>query len=129
MPEQYLYEYALIRVVPRVEREEFINVGVVLYCPKKKWLCAKIQIDADRLKSLYPQTDVELVGAHVTAISKICAASKPGEGGPIGQLDLASRFRWLTAMRSTIIQTSRVHPGFTVDPEETLKRLFNTMVL
>lgn len=127
MQEKYLYEYALIRVVPRVEREEFINVGVILFCTKQKFLKVLFTIDQYRLEALSGDVDLVELEAHLNALSKICAGEK--EGGPIGTLDLPSRFRWLTATRSTIIQSSKVHPGFCMDVAGTLERLFRTMVL
>jgi hypothetical protein len=127
MQELYLYEYALIRVVPRVEREEFINIGVILYCAKKKFLKIAYTIDTYRLLALYPKIDLMDLECHLEALGKICNGGK--NGGPIGNLDLPSRFRWLTATRSTIVQTSKVHPGFCLDAEQTLGKLYRTMVL
>jgi len=122
-----LFEYAVIRLVPRVEREEFINVGVVLYCPKQKFLCCAMQLDEQRAHALCPELDLEVVKANLKAFERIC---KGGEaGGPIGQLDLASRFRWLTATRSTVVQGSKVHPGFCDDAGEKLHQLYRQLVL
>ncbi|MET3114401.1 hypothetical protein AAKU52_002135 [Pedobacter sp. CG_S7] len=127
MQEQYLYEYALIRVVPRVEREEFMNVGVILYCAKLKFLKIIYTIDPLRLKALCATLDLEELEEHLGALGKICEGGK--SGGPIGSLDSPSRFRWLTATRSTIVQSSKVHPGFCLDAALTLDNLFCTMVL
>lgn len=125
MPENHLYEYAVIRVVPRVEREEFLNVGVILFCKHKKFLQTIITLNEDKLRAVSPELDIEALRGYVAAFEKVTR----GEG-PIGQLDLASRFRWLTAMRSSILQTSRVHPGLCAGlPEETLKRLHEELVL
>ncbi|WP_109699596.1 DUF3037 domain-containing protein [Chitinophaga deserti] len=124
MPEQPLFEYAVIRVVPKVEREEFMNVGVILFCRPKRYLDCKITLDEARLRAFSPTLDLEALKAFVTGFEKTCR----GEG-PIGQLDPASRFRWLTAMRSTILQTSRVHPGLCSAPEDTLDRLHRELVL
>lgn len=124
MPEQPLFEYAVIRVVPKVEREEFMNVGVILFCRPKRYLGCKITLDEARLRAFSPTLDLEALQAFVTGFEKTCR----GEG-PIGQLDPASRFRWLTAMRSTILQTSRVHPGLCSGPEDTLDRLHRELVL
>jgi hypothetical protein len=127
MQEKHLFEYAVIRVVPRVEREEFLNVGVILYCPRQKFLQLVYTLDIPRLLAMHPSLDVAEVEEHLRAFGEITRGSK--EGGPIGQLDTASRFRWLTAQRSTILQTSRIHPGLTADAVDTLQRLHSTLVL
>jgi hypothetical protein len=127
MPEHHLFEYAVVRVVPRVEREEFINVGVILYCPKLKFLQCICTVDAHRLQNLCTQLDVDSVTGNLYAFEQICAGTK--QGGPIGKLDAASRFRWLTATRSTVVQASKVHPGFSADPAATLLRLHGQLVL
>lgn len=128
MQEKYLFEYAVIRIVPRVEREEFLNVGVILYCAKPKFLKALCELHEERLMVLFNgHVDVDEIKEHLSAIGKIAAGGK--DGGPIGELDPASRFRWLTATRSTIVQTSKVHPGFCADPEETLEKLYSQLVL
>lgn len=127
MQEKYLFEYAVIRLVPRVEREEFLNVGLILYCSGQKFLQAKCHLDEDRLKAFSPGTDLDEIRENLRAFWQISRGEK--EGGPIAKLDLASRFRWLTATRSTVLQTSKVHPGFCDDAAETLERLFEEMVL
>jgi hypothetical protein len=126
-PVPHLFEYAVIRVVPRVEREEFINVGVILYCPGLKYLNALYELDPKKLSALCTSTDPHELERYLQALTAICAGK--AEGGPIGQLPLASRFRWLTATRSSVVQTSKVHPGFCTDPGETLLRLFGQLVL
>ncbi len=127
MQEKDLFEYAVIRVVPRVEREEFINVGVILYCPRQKFLQALFHVDERRLHTFCAEADPDEIRIHLEAIERICKGTK--EAGPIGLLDMPSRFRWLTAMRSTVVQTSRVHPGFSSNAEETLQRLYREQVL
>jgi hypothetical protein len=127
MQDQFLFEYAVIRVVPRVEREEFLNVGVILFCARQKFLKSICQIDEDRLIAFSPQLDLEEVKEHLKSFGRICTGGN--DAGPIGQLDPASRFRWLTATRSTILQTSKVHPGLSSNPEETLSRLNRQLVL
>ena len=127
MQERHLFEYAVLRVVPRVEREEFLNVGVVLYCRDKKFLQVAYTVDAERLKVLCNGLDCTEVKEHLRSFERICLAD-PG-AGPIAALDMASRFRWLTATRSTIVQASKVHPGFCTDPGETLQKLFKELVL
>ncbi len=122
-----LFDYAVIRVVPRVEREEFINVGVILFCKEEKFLQSKYTIDLKRLHVLSPDLDLETVISNLKAMEQICMGSK--EGGAIGALDIASRFRWLTATRSTIIQTSKVHPGYTDNAAGTLEKLFVELVM
>ena len=126
MQENNLFEYAVIRVVPRVEREEFINVGVILYSRDQKFLQALYTLDKARLQSFFDKINIDEVAGHLQSIERIC---KGGNGsGPIGQMDMASRFRWLTATRSTVVQTSKVHPGFCNNPREALQRLFEQLV-
>lgn len=127
MQDKQLFEYAVIRVVPRVDREEFLNVGVVLYCPRQKYLELIYTLDPGRLLAFAPGLDIEELEGHLHAFAEVVRGGAPG--GPIGQLDAASRFRWLTAQRSTILQTSRVHPGFCSEPAEALKRLHAALVL
>ncbi|HEX5024373.1 MAG TPA: DUF3037 domain-containing protein [Agriterribacter sp.] len=127
MQEKHLFEYAVIRIVPRVEREEFLNVGVILYSSKAQFLQVMFELDEERLHSLSTTLDMEEVKAHLYAFERICVGGS--KAGPIGKLDMASRFRWLTATRSTIVQTSKVHPGLCADPRHALERLFTQLVL
>ncbi len=122
-----LFEYAVIRIVPRVEREEFLNVGVILYCPKQKFLKAKYQLNKKRIAHFCDQIDIAELEEHLKTFEQISLGQK--DAGPIAQLPIAERFRWLTATRSTVVQTSKVHPGFCGDPEETLEKLFEQLVL
>ncbi len=126
MPATHLFEYAVIRVVPRVDREEFLNVGVILYCPDIRFLGLHCADDCDRLLTLDPQLDLEELKHHLHAFSVITRGE--ASGGPIARLDIANRFRWLTATRSTILQTSRVHPGLSADPAATLEELYERLV-
>lgn len=126
MQEKLLFEYAVIRIVPMVEREEFINVGVVLYCPKQKFLQAMFELDEQRIRALSPKTDIADVKKYLCAFVAICNGEP--NAGPIGKLPMAERFRWLTAMRSTIVQTSRVHPGLCTDAKQMLEQLYAQMV-
>ncbi|PZX59727.1 Protein of unknown function (DUF3037) [Algoriphagus ratkowskyi] len=126
MQEQHLYEYAIIRVVPRVEREEFINVGVIICHWKRNFLACKLHLDANKLLALDPLADVEMIELNLASFEKISTGDI--DGGNIATMDLASRFRWLTAVRSSIIQTSRPHSGFADDLEKTLERLFDENV-
>jgi hypothetical protein len=127
MPENHLFEYAIIRIVPKVEREEFLNIGVVLYCKKLDFLEARFLLDEERLRFFCDGLDTVELKNYLSSFDQICKGSK--EGGPIGELDMASRFRWLTATRSTILQTSKVHPGLCEDAGEALARLFTQLVL
>ena len=120
------YDYAVIRVVPRIEREEFVNAGVILSCQKLGFLGARIALDEARLLALAPGVDLELVRRHLAAIPAICAGH--ADAGPIGALPPRARFHWLTARRSSIIQTSPVHTGRCGDPEATLDRLLEKLV-
>lgn len=126
MQESQLFEYAIIRVVPKVEREEFLNVGVVLYCAKQKFLQLKYNLDEERLKA-FPGIDTVEICEYLCAFERIC--NNNPDAGPIAQLPIDERFRWLTASRSTIMQTSKVHPGLCTDAQETLNRLFELMVV
>jgi len=121
-----VYDYAIVRVVPRVEREEFINAGVILSCQRTGFLQAAVALDAARLQALHPQVDLETVRRHLDAIVAICAG-EPG-CGPIAQLPYRARFHWLTARRSSIIQTSPVHTGRCVDAGSTLEHIMQRMV-
>ena len=127
MPEKHLFEYAVMRIVPRVEREEFANAGVISYCQKQRFLQCLFRIDKERLHAFSPKLDLSEVEAYLCAFERICAGGRAG--GPIGQLDIASRFRWLTAARSTVVQTSKVHIGFCTEAKETLEKLFAQLVL
>lgn len=126
MAGEQTYDYAIIRVVPRVERGEAINVGVILSCPALDFLDARIELDPSRLLAIDPSADVEATRAHLEMIPRVC---RGGAGaGPIGELPQRSRFHWLVSPRSTIIQLSPVHTGRTSDPEKALERLLETMV-
>jgi hypothetical protein len=120
------FEYALLRVVPRVERGEFVNAGVVLYCQEKRFLEAAVHLDPERLRALDPRRDLAAVRAHLEAAPRVCAGG-PG-AGPIGLLPPVQRFGWLVAPRSTIVQPSPVHTGLAEDPREALDHLLETMV-
>jgi len=126
MQERQLFEYAVVRVVPHVEREEFLNVGVVLLCSGQKFLQARFDWNEARLAGLCQKTDFKELKTYVDSFEKLCQGGK--EAGPIGQLGITERFRWLTAARSTVLQTSKVHPGLCVNAEETLDRLFEELV-
>lgn len=127
MPENHLFEYAIIRIVPRVEREEFFNVGVVLFCKKLDFLEVKYVLPEEKIRLFCEMLQMEELKEYLSSFEKICRGT--ADGGPIALLDKASRFRWLTATRSTVLQTSKVHPGLCDDPEQALQRLFDQLVL
>jgi hypothetical protein len=121
------FEYALLRVVPRPERGEFVNAGVVLYCPSLRFLDARVHLDSERLRALDPKLDPEAVLDHLEAVRTVCAG---GQGaGPIGLLPPGERFGWLVAPRSTVVQPSPVHTGLVDDPEKALEHFVRAMVL
>jgi hypothetical protein len=118
-----VFEYALVRVVPRVERGEAINVGVIVYAKAFRYLCARIELDENRLLVLDPQVDIAAVGSALAAFERACTE------GPLAERPLGERFRWLTAPRSTVVQSGPVHTGLTGDPAAELGRLFASLVL
>ena len=121
------FDYAILRVVPRVERQEFINAGVVVFCLEKRYLDARIAFDPQRLKALWPEVDTDLVRQHLEAIPRICAGDPAA--GPISRLSQRERFHWLTAPRSTIIQPSPVHTGVCDEAGGLLDRLAKQFLL
>ena len=121
-----LFEYALLRVVPRVERGEFINAGVVLYCQDARFLDARVHLDTERLRALDPNLDPETVRAHLEVARLVCEGGP--EAGTVGLLPQSQRFGWLVAPRSTVVQPSPVHTGFADDPERAIEHLLLTMV-
>ena len=127
MQGKHLYEYAVIRLVPKVEREEFFNVGVILFSKKANFIKSVCRVNEEKLKLYVSEVDRELVFAHLDVFNKICSGARVG--GPIAQVDVPERFRWLTAVRSSCIQTSRPPAGFSDDLDRTLKRLFTELVL
>ena len=126
MPEQNSFDYAVIRVVPRVEREEFVNAGVILFCLEQKFLEARIQLDESRLKALWPDIDIDLVRQHLEAFPNICKGDP--SSGPIAKLSQRERFHWLVAPRSTMIQVSPVHSGLCENPENAMERLVRELL-
>jgi len=126
MSEQHLYEYAVIRVVPKVEREEFINVGIILFCKRQKFIRALVQVNEKKLQMLVPETDIETLTANLEAFVRIAQGEKAA--GPIAEMELTERFRWLTAVRSSCIQTSRPHPGLSKQLDDTVQRLMEELV-
>ena len=126
MQDKHLFEYAVIRVVPCVAREEFVNVGVILYCSAQGFLKTRYHLDGERLQAFSSAVDIAELQERLRAFERICQGG--AAGGTIGKLPLASRFRWLTATRSTVVQTSRVHPGLCDDASQTLDKLLAQLV-
>jgi hypothetical protein len=126
VPATSSFDYAIVRIVPHVDREEFINAGVVLYCLTRRFLEARVELDERRLLALAPDADVELLRSHLESIPRLCMGGKLA--GPIGQLPQKERFHWLVAPRSTMIQTGPVHSGLCEDPTKALEHLLQQMV-
>lgn len=120
------YDYAIVRVVPRVDRDEFINAGAIVFCRTRRYLGAAVALNTLRLAALAPLSDVEEIQRYLALIPRVCGGGS--DSGPIGQLSLAERFHWLVAPRSTVIQTSPVHSGLCDDPPAALERLMAAMV-
>lgn len=127
MQGKHLYEYAVIRFVPRVEREEFINVGIILFSKRAKYIKARYQVDERKIRLFSSELDMDSLYASLKVFDPICSGAK--EAGPIAAMDIPERFRWLTAVRSSSIQTSRPHPGFSDDLDTTFEKLFSELVL
>lgn len=127
MQDKHLYEYAVIRVVPRVEREEFINAGIITFCKRQRFVKVLYTVDNAKLKALCPDIDTEQLELNLASFSRIASGAK--DGGQIARFDAAERFRWLTAIRSSVIQTSRPHPGLCTDMNEKTQQLFQDLVL
>lgn len=126
MQDKLLYEYAVVRLVPKVEREEFLNIGVVLYCAEKKFLDVLFCVDEERISLFTPKLDIDELKSYLEAFNEICKGA--ADGGPVAKLSIAERFRWLTATRSTIVQSSKVHPGFCIEPGDKLQQLYGQLV-
>lgn len=127
MHEKHLYEYAVIRVLPRVEREEFLNVGIILFSKRRKFIATKYVLNEQRLSLFSSELDLEMLNKALASFQRICNGDKTA--GAIAQFDIPERFRWLTAVRSSCLQTSRPHPGFADDLNVELERLFQELVL
>lgn len=127
MHEKHLYDYAVIRVVPKVEREEFVNVGLMLLCKRQKYLRIEYKIPTEKIMAFCSEFDIEQVQINVDAFVKICKGKS--DGGPIGTFEIEERFRWLTAVKSSSIQTSRPHSGFSSDLDATFEKLYAELVL
>jgi len=121
VPTPASFDYAILRVVPRVERQEFINAGVVAFCLEKRYLAARIHLNEDRLHALWPDADVAQAREHLEAVRRICEGDSGA--GPIAKLSQRERFHWITSPRSTIIQPSPIHTGVCDEPDGLLDRL------
>jgi hypothetical protein len=126
VPAKPSFDYAVVRVVPRVDREEFVNAGVILFCSERDVLIARVELDRERVRTLWPEADLATLEEHLAAIPRLCAGG--AEAGPIGQLSRRERFHWLVAPRSTSLQVSPVHSGLCGDPARALDDLFARMV-
>ena len=126
MRERFVFDYAVVRVVPRVDRGEFLNAGVIVFCPTRGFLESRIELDHARLKALAPSIDVSVVESYLAVIPRVCAGG--GDAGSIGTLPQRARFHWLVSPRSTVIQTSAVHSGVHHDPKAALDNLFEKLV-
>lgn len=126
MQEDKIYEYAVIRLVPKVEREEFFNIGLVMFSKKEKFIKVEFYLCPDKFKLMHSKLDYDDIVQNLESFQKIASGDK--DGGPIAQLDIPERFRWLTAVRSAVVQTSRPHPGKSKDLNITFGRLFEELV-
>ena len=126
MRDTHSYDYAILRIVPSVEREEFVNAGVVLHCAELAYLACRLEIDATRVHALWPALDLEIIRPHLEAFPKICAGDP--DAGPIARLSRRERFQWLVSPRSTIIQVSPVHSGMCESPEAAVDEIFRRLV-
>lgn len=127
MHEKHLYDYAVLRVVPKVEREEFVNVGLMLLCKRQKYLRIAFQIPTEKITAFCTEFDLEQLECNLASFVKICEGK--AAGGPIATFEIEERFRWLTAVKSSSIQTSRPHSGFSSDLDETFEKLYAELVL
>lgn len=127
MQDKFTFEYAIIRFVPKVEREEFFNVGVLLFSKQKKFLGIKFHVNSEKMKAFSCDFELEELMKYLHAWELICAGKE--QSGPIGKMEMSDRFRWLAACRSSIIQSSKTHPGICENPENELVKIFEKHVL
>lgn len=127
MQEQNRYEYAVLRYVPRVEREEFVNVGLAMMCKRRRWIRVELLLNEDRIKAILPDADINLLSNQLQSFVDIAESKK--SAGPIAEYPVEEKFRWITAVKSSVIQTSRPHPGLTYDLETTFRNIFTELVL
>ena len=126
MQDKVVYEYAVIRVVPKIEREEFVNIGLILFSKRKRFIKFDYIIHEEKIKAFCNDFDIEQLEQNLQSFAKICSGAK--DGGPIAQLEADEKFRWITAIKSSSIQSSRPHPGFSDDLEKTFTRLYEELV-
>lgn len=127
MQEKLVYEYAIVRIVPKVEREEFVNVGLILLCKRARFLKFRFTLHEEKIRCFCKEFDIEQAQENLISFEKICNGDKTS--GPIAQLEVEERFRWITAVKSSSIQSSRPHPGLSADLEKTFEELYNDFVL
>ena len=126
MPENKIYEYAVIRLVPKVEREEFFNIGLIMFSKREKYIRFEFHLCTEKFQSMKSKLEFDSISQNLANFKYVASGEK--EGGPIALLEIPERFRWLTAVRSSVIQTSRPHPGKTKDLDGTFERLFEELV-
>lgn len=127
MQEKFVYEYAVIRVVPKVEREEFINVGLILFSKRKRYIRFRYHIPEEKIRCFCSEFDIQQLRENLESFQKICSGGK--DGGPVALLEADERFRWITAVKSSSIQSSRPHPGLSQDLDVTFEKLYKELVL
>ncbi len=127
MQELNKYEYAVVRYVPKVEREEFVNVGLAMMCKRRRWIKVAINLPPEKLNALHPEVNMEMLGRQLQSFVDIASGKR--HAGPVAEYPVEERFRWISAVKSSVIQTSRPHPGVCEDLEETFSRLFEELVL
>lgn len=127
MQEQNRYEYAVIRFVPRVEREEFVNVGLAMMCKRRRWMKVELLLNENRIKAMSPDADLEVLARQLQSFVDIAEGKK--SAGPVASYPVEERFRWLSAVKSSVLQTSRPHPGLTPDLDLTFRSLFSDLIL
>nr|WP_317631484.1 DUF3037 domain-containing protein [uncultured Flavobacterium sp.] len=127
MQDKFLYEYAVLRVVPKIEREEFVNIGLIMFCKRLKFLKIQYYIHEDKIKSFCPDFDIDQLRLNLQAFDLVC--HDKNSRSPIAQFEIDEKFRWITAVKSSSIQSSRPHPGYTSNPEATFTKLYNELVL
>lgn len=126
MPALSSFDYGVLRIVPRVERGEFVNAGVIVFCPELRFLAARTHLNRERLHALWPDMDLDMVAAHLAAFMKVAVGE--ADAGTIARLSQRERFHWLVSPRSTVIQVSPVHSGLCDDPQAMLDQLFGQLV-
>ena len=126
MPDMHSFDYAVVRIVPRVDRGEFVNAGIILFCLARDFLAARVELPREHVLALDPAADLDAIAAHLASVPRVCAGA--ADAGPIARLALRERFHWLVAPRSTVVQVSPVHSGSCEDPARELERLAALLV-